>query len=361
MIKRKIYHTFLYFCFMRWLKITLFITFLLAVLYSISMYFVEESKVLVVEKDISYPIEKVFPQFENLQNFSEWNVYFSEDKELVYSFFSPYQGQGSSMAFYNKKENDKSGELFVRYANPNKTIRYQLFLENQEMPFLIDVKFKKVSNFITKTIWTIHTPKQSFFKRSLNFFVENFSEDNINKSMQNLSTIMSRKIVKDQLMANIKLDTILVEKLPAQILLGVSINTNNKKDNYLKNIIMNHNKVTNFVKIDLGKKEDEYGLPVMITEPSQFKNKEISYFYGIPVASKVGVSDNSFSFRTFNETQALVIYYKGSFEGRMRPIQMLMQKAKKDTMRNGDLIESFIQEPQENKDCFMKIALPIYR
>ena len=43
--------------------------------------------------------------------------------------------------------------------------------------------------------------------------------------------------------------------------------------------------------MDLGKKEDEFGLPMMISEPSEFKNKEISYFYGIPISKKIGIKD----------------------------------------------------------------------
>lgn len=352
---------FLYFCFMRWFKIILFITLILSAAYSASMYFVEDSKELVMEKDINYPIEKIYPQFANLQNFSQWNEYFTNPKDLKINFYSPYEGQGASLNYRSEKNKNHRGDLYLRYANPYKTIRYQLFTSDNDTPFLIDIQFKKIDNNITKTIWKIHTPKQSYFERSKIFFIENFTEDNINKSIANLTEKMSHKVVKDQQLANIKWDTITIEKIPTQILLGVSVNTSNKRDVFFKNIIMNHNKVTNYVKMDLGKKEDEFGFPMMITVPTEYKNRDISYFYGIPISHKVGVTDNSFSFRTLNETQALVIYYKGSFEGRMKPIQLLLQKAKKDTMRTGDLIESFIQNPQENKDCQMKIVLPIFR
>jgi hypothetical protein len=346
---------------MRWYKIILFIGVLLSLAYTASMYFVEDSKEMIVEKEINYPVETLYPQFVNLQKFSNWNDYFSKDKDLVYQFYIPYDGLGSSMSFQDVKNQDKSGELYIRYANPLKTIRYQLFLKGNEMPFLIDVKLVRISATKTKTIWKIHTPKQPFLKRSLNLFAENFTEENIAQSLNNLSAMMSNKVVKDQQMANIKQDTIMLEKIPAQILLGVSVNTSNKKDNLLKNIIQNHNKVNNFIKMDLGKKEDEFGLPMLIMDPTELKNKEISYFYGFPISQKVGIRDNSLIFRTMNETQALVYYYKGSFEGRIKPIQLLLQKAKKDTMRNGEIIESFLQEPQENKDCFLKISLPIYR
>jgi effector-binding domain-containing protein len=178
--------------------------------------------------------------------------------------------------------------------------------------------------------------------------------------MNNLSALLSNKVLKDQQLANIKYDSIMSENIPTQLLLGVNVSANNKKDNLIKNIIMNHNKVTNFVKLDLGKKEDEYGLPVMIIPPNELKNKEISYFYGIPISKKVSVSDNSFSFRTQNATQAFVIYYKGNFAGRTKAIQQLMQKAKSENMRNGDIVESFVETPEEGKDCMMKIILPVY-
>jgi hypothetical protein len=346
---------------MRIFKIILIITVLLALVYSAAMYFVVDSKELVLEKEIQYPVDKVYPQFSNLQNFTSWNEYFTQQKGVEIDYYSPYEGLGSSLSYNHGKNSDEKGELFLRYANPNKSIRYQLFVSENEAPYLIDIKFIPKTTTSTRIIWKIHTPKQSFFKRSFNLFIDNFTEDNIGKSMHQLKLVLENRVVKDQQLANIKMDTIMREKLPAQILLGVSVNSSNKKDALFKNLMMNHNKVSNYVKMDLGKKEEEYGLPMMLTEPSEYKNKEISYFYGIPIAKKMGVSDNSLSFRTMNESQALVYYYKGSFEGRMRPIQLLLQKAKKDTMKNGMVIESFVNEPKDSKECFMKIILPIYR
>ena len=83
---------------MRWYKIILLLTFILFILYSASMYFVEDSKELVLEKNINYPVEKVFPQFDNLQDFTRWNDYFSNDKDMAISYFTPYEGIGSSIA-----------------------------------------------------------------------------------------------------------------------------------------------------------------------------------------------------------------------------------------------------------------------
>jgi len=96
----------LYFCAMRWFKFgSIIIIFLLAV-YALSMTFVAESKSFTIEKEINYPVEKVFPQFSNLQNFSRWNAFFTENKNLTFDFFTPYQGQGSSMSYHDQKNPD---------------------------------------------------------------------------------------------------------------------------------------------------------------------------------------------------------------------------------------------------------------
>lgn len=345
---------------MRFLKYGILTILLLAAVYSVSMTFVDESKSFTIEKEINYPVDKVFPQFNNLQNFVRWNAFFTDNQELSFQFFTPYEGKGSSMNFRDKKDSDVYGDLFIRYENPNQTIRYQLFEGDDNNPYLIDVKFR-ADNGKTKIIWYLHSPKQPLLKRSLNLISEDFFDDNINKSTVNLANILANKVEKDEQRKNIKFDSLMVEKDNGQILLGINVTTKNVKEALFKNIVMNHNKVLNYVRMDLGKHNDEYGEPVLITDADNFKDKEISYFYGIPLSKKEGISDNNFSFRTMNATQNYVIYYQGSYAGRVKAIQQLLQKAKKDTMRTGDLQQTFIEEPSIENNIVMKLSLPVFR
>ena len=57
--------------------------------YAVSMTFVDENKNFTIEKEIEYPIDKVFPQFNNLQNFTRWNSFFSDNKDLSVQYFTP--------------------------------------------------------------------------------------------------------------------------------------------------------------------------------------------------------------------------------------------------------------------------------
>lgn len=330
-------------------------------IYAASMYYlVDESKSFRVEKELNYPVEKVFPQFSNLQNFAKWNHFFASSKTMQLDFYTPYEGKGASLS-YADHENDRSGELFVRYHNPNRTMRYQIFENGEKFPTHVDIKFIRTAPEKTKIIWNVQTPKKALLERAANFWTEDRFGQNLDKSIISLTNYLSNKVEKDQFLTDIKYDSIITEKLEGQLVLGINVSSSNKKDALYKNIIMNHNKVKNFAQSDLGKSEDEVGFPVLITAPGNLKDKEISYFIGVPVNRREGISDNSFSYRTVNESEAYSVYYKGSYADRGKIIQQLIQKAKKDIMRNGDLQQVFLEAPEENKNVLMKISIPVYR
>ncbi|MNK29693.1 hypothetical protein D3C87_480930 [compost metagenome] len=344
---------------MRLLKFIIIIFLCLFGIYSISMNFVDESKSFVHHSEVAYPVDKVFPQFNNLQNFTTWNDFFNGKKDISYSFFTPYEGIGSAMKFSDNK-NEEFGDMFIRYSNPNRTLRYQLFEGESENPYLIDVKFIPAGEK-TKMVWNIHTPKRSYLERSLNLVAEDFFVENIDKSMKNLFALLGNKVDKDQQLASIKYDSVMVENREGGLILGVNVSTRNTKDILFKNVLMNHNKVLNFVKSDLAKKDDEFGMPVLLTNASNLKDKEISYFYGIPLSKRVAVSDNNFNFQTLNASKMYFIYYQGNYNNRIKNIQELLKKVKKDTLRNGQLYEEFLEEPTDIQDVKLKLSLPVFR
>ncbi|WP_312076077.1 polyketide cyclase [Chryseobacterium sp.] len=346
---------------MRLLKFLAVIILLLIGAYAASMYFfVDENKDFTIEREVDYPLAKVYSQFDNLQNFTRWNNYYSSSKTIKIDYYSPYEGEGSAIS-YKDPAKDSDGEMFIRYAKQDKGLRYQLFEGDNENPTVIEVKFEKVSDEKTHIKWVVHTPKLPVWTRVQNFWTEDRFTENINKSMVNLKNVLGNKVEKDNQLAAIKYDSIMVEKDESQMLLGVNVSTSNKKDALYKNLSMNYNKVYNFVTIDLGKKDDEFGYPMMISDPDNFKDKEISYFVGIPLSKKEGVSDNNFSFRTINGAEKYIIYYKGNFAGSVKAIQQLVQKAKKDEFRYGDVSHTFIEPPVENQDVNVKISLSVFK
>lgn len=346
---------------MRFFKITALIILLLFGLYTAAMYYlVEESKKFTIEKEINYPVDKVYRQFSNFQNFTRWNNFFSSSKNIRIDYYQPYEGKGSAIT-YTDPSTEQSGEMYIRYANDLKTLRYQLFERENENPTLIDVKFTPVSATKTKIKWFIHTPKLSVWTRARNFWTKDRFAENIDKSMANLTAVLGNKIQKDNLLAAIKYDSLMVEKQDAQMILGISVSASNKKDALAKNIIINYNKVYNFTTMDLGKKNDEIGYPVLIMDPDNLKDKEVSYFIGIPVSKKEGITDNNFSFRSVNPSENYVIYYRGNPAGSTKAIQRLREKASKDEMRYGEIFQTYLEAPTASDEINVKLSLSIYR
>ncbi|WP_435525287.1 hypothetical protein [Chryseobacterium indoltheticum] len=93
-----------------------------------------------------------------------------------------------------------------------------------------------------------------FYAEAQNFWTEDKFADNIDKSMLNLKNVLGNKVEKDNQLAAIKYDSLMVEKEEEKMILGVNVSTSNKKDALYKNIVMNYNKINNFVTMDLGKK-----------------------------------------------------------------------------------------------------------
>ena len=111
---------------------------------------------------------------------------------------------------------------------------------------------------------------------------------------------------------------------------------------------------------DLAKREDEFGEPVLFTEAGELKNKEVSYFYGVPLSKKVNVSDNNFAFRTIKKSKYYSGYYKGRYEQRTKAIAKLLDKIRKDLLQNGKLEELFVEAPYNENEVVLKLSFPVY-
>ncbi|WP_417429369.1 polyketide cyclase [Halpernia sp.] len=343
---------------MRWFKFAVFFGIFAFAAYYFSASYMEDSKTFSSKKELNYSVEKLFPQFNNLQNFTKWNTFFKGHKNYHYSFFTPYEGKNSGLTYYNEK-NEREGDLFIKFSEENRAIRYYLYTETNVNPFILEVKFKKIATDKTVITYLLKTPKIPIMSRPFHVVSEDDFTDNLNNSLVNLSNLLSNKVDKEIQMSRLKFDSIMVENEGNSILLGVNVSSSNKKDALLKNIILNHNKVKNFLQTDLQKEEDEFGTPVLITDPNSLKDKEVSYYYGFPLSKKINVTDNNFIYRYLTPKKYLIIYYKGNYLGRINSLKKLFAEAKKEELKTGQLYETFLEPPSESGEVTLKLALEI--
>jgi effector-binding domain-containing protein len=354
---------------MRFFKISFYTALFLFVAYAVGMMFVEENKSVVLKNEIKHPISKVFPQFEALQNLSQWHQ-FLFDEQSSYTYFQPYQGPNSSMSFRLKTDSSQVGECYVRAVKPLKKMVYEVYINKNHQPYHIEVDFKALPNQHTQLTWRVANPKLGYFMRVKNLWSEFSIEEDLNKGLANLNKILGGKMDKEAMLSAIKYDTLMVEQQPAQILIGLSASVQHKKDELQKSIQMNEAKLKTFLTKDLSKKEDEFGQTMVIYEATddvvtQVKRKRVtsknySYFMGAAVKQKFGISDNNFTYRESPVGKNLVIYFQGDYSNKAAYASKLYQKAKKDTLKVGPMKELFIKSPSGQNEAIVKLMLPIH-
>lgn len=265
------------------------------------------------------------------------------------------------MSYSHTKDKSKYGEVFIRKVKGNKSISYELYQERKKVPYKIDVSFYPKGEK-TKVIWRVNTPKYPLLLRfkASGAEMENYLTNNVNVSAKNLTNLLSGKVDKEVMFSQIKYDSIMIEGQDERLFLGVNVSTSNKKGALFKNIVINHNRVFSYVTKDLAKREDEFGEPVLFTEAGELKNKEVSYFYGVPLSKKVNVSDNNFAFRTIKKSKYYSVYYKGRYEQRTKAIAKLLDKIRKDLLQNGKLEELFVEAPYNENEVVLKLSFPVY-
>ncbi len=345
---------------MRWIRFAVIFAILLLTGYGVSLLLEKDSEQYTFEKQLDYPVDKVFPMFNDLQQFARWNALLKGSETAQTHFFRPYQGKGASLSF-SDPESDRFLELFIRYHNPNATLRYQLFEGTEGLPYTIDLKFIAPSAEKTTIRWSVKTPSRSVFKSALSRWSPEEFEGLMDKSLSELFVLLSNRVDRDQLLSNITYDSLMVEEFEGALLLGVNVSATNRNEALFKTIVLNHNKTFNFITTDLKKDQEQFGFPVLVTQAAPSKASEVSYFYGFPVKQRIGLSDNNFSFKTLNASKSYVIYYKGPYEKRQAVISKLISKAKADSMRFGELSQRFFAPPRENAEVNLKLSLPVYR
>lgn len=344
---------------MRWFKILAIILMLITGAYVGLMYSLEDRKTLVVERELSYPIDKVFPQFENLQQLTRWSGFFRDKEVYAFQYFLPYEGVGSAMRFVNVKDNDEAGDIFIRDLKPMKSIRYEIYEKGEKTSYKVEAIFQSKGEK-TKITWKIETPTIPLMMRFLTLNADDKMEQNISSGMNKLTKILSGKVDAEVRLSQIKYDSIMEEEQEAKLLLGMNITAVNKKGMLHKSIVVHHHKLMSFVSKDLAKQEDEYGLPVLMTDIDGLRDKEISYFYGVSLPKSEKITDNNFVFKNLEKSRVYSIYYKGSYENRRRAVDKLLAEIKKSELRHGLLEEFFVEPPIEDEEVLLKISIPVY-
>lgn len=344
---------------MKWIKQIGVIILVIVGIYSVSMLYVKEYQEFTVDNYVNFSRDKVYKEFVNLRNLSTWYQFTESTEGVSFLYFTPYSGVGSSMHFNDKKEKEQ-GDIFIRKAVPQQKIEYQLFEGKESLPFLVDVAFIAQGADKTMLKWHVRTPARSFLKRSVNLIFEEDFKSRLQQSIQNLEDVLIKKVDRQAELDAIRYDTILIEQQPAELLIGLSVNAENRhRGDFYTSVQKHYNSLLVFLTQDLKRKDDEYGIPRLIMRSGDRYKKEIPYFIGAKVNRKFEHKNNNFIFKETKAGIFLVQYYKGPYEARGKVVRSLIREAEQRKLTPGELREVIVQAPDDEGVTILKIMLEI--
>lgn len=314
----------------------------------------EEPQIITLQKNIDLPIDKVFPHFDHLQKLNNWSVFFSEKDFPSMVYYSPYEGLNASSTLFSK-DKKRQIELSIKKRKAHQHIQYQIIESNNKKPILLDVHFKPVGNGTQLNYKMTIPPTNAIFQDEL-FDNESDFQQKVNQSMAQLKNFVENKIQKENQLGKIQFDSIEVEKLEATNYIGISSSSKNNKNDWTKNLEKNSTKLENFITLDMGIKADDMGYTTLFYAPKSTM-KEQQYFLGISVNQLQPIKDASFSVQHKPASHALIAYYKGDWEGRVKVQQNLLQKADKENKTMHYFALVFLKKPQKDQPILVKMIL----
>ncbi|PIE50998.1 MAG: hypothetical protein CSA38_00575 [Flavobacteriales bacterium] len=342
---------------MNWTKKLLIILLLIVIGFAFAkFYIIEDAQKVQVDKNYAFPLEEIFSQYNDLQKFVRWNEDELSEKDLFINYYQPYQGVGSSMSYRNKK-GDIKGELSIIEQKEN-YIQYQYFKGNQE-PLYVKVLFSAETENSTKVTYLVEKPAKTILNKIEDYWKEEPTFFILDKQVDGLEQLLSNRIEKEKIFTNITYDSIMLDDRKEEILLGKHFSVMNSGNMFQKSVQDNIDQLQQYIRVSLNKKEDEYGFPKMIMNPNQMKNKQISYYLGIPLSSSVKLNDKLYGFRTLERSKAFSVYVKGNVPNIYNSVKPLTNKAKKDSLLYNKAEYIFLSAPKTEEEVKLKIILPV--
>lgn len=324
-----------------------------AITYTYFHFDKKETKTILVSQQIDLPIDKVFPYFNNLQKFNNWTAFFNNNSA---SYYTPYEGKNASATLYSK-DKEKQTEIHITQSKTPHTIQYQILTPDRKTPILLHVNLKPIHSKATKIQWKATFPTENILFSEDIFEDEEAFRKKIETGNIQLKSLIENKAQRESQLGKIQFDSIEIEQLSATHYIGIASSTKQQNNTWLKNLQMNHTKLENFIAIEMGLQQENYGYPTLFYIPNS-KIKETSYFLGISVNKVPNITDANFSLQQKPASKAFTAYYKGDWEDRQKTINTLIMRAQKEQVHTQALQILFIEKPEANKPVLLKIILP---
>ncbi|MDR1876744.1 MAG: hypothetical protein LBQ84_03890 [Flavobacteriaceae bacterium] len=292
-------------------NIFLILIFLLIISGCVILIFLPKNIEIHISRDFDNPISEVFLEFNDMENYGTWGILIGEDSiNTRINYFSPYKGEGSSLTWKNKKDdNIGEGEYKILKSKINQYIQSQIIFVEARIVCMEDIYFKSEGGG-TRVSIRLKTEDFSYFNRIFAYLYARKLEENLENSLQKLTDILS----KDNSNKELAVGDIEYTDFQGVQLLAIKNETSMNTAEIYKSMYRSLHDITKYLTDSLRYIPTDIKNPVAYYTTFDTINKTVVFYSGYPVKLDVLPSNTDIKLISIPQGKAIFTPINGKTE-----------------------------------------------
>ena len=311
------------------------------------------------EKEISKPVEVVFEEFTNLNEYSKWNPWTSQDSLAKIEISMPYRGEGAGFKWSTE---NLEGDMIISKANPNSKIQYELTGFELGGNSIMTAEFQPQNENKTKVKWQIESEEMGYFNRYFIYFKSKSLSEKLMEGLNNLESFLKDIVLTEAQAGDLKAGEIRIVKFEGLKLITVQNDTSLESDEMTtateESFGLLFSYLTDYLKVP----QSQIGYPVSYYTLVDSIGNRAKFRCGYPITESVQTGEGM-ELMSLPATETLVALHKGSYKS----LHLTMGKMKNYASQNKlnlttNYWEEYLNDPEVIKnenELLTKIYIPI--
>ena len=313
----------------------------------------------IAEKEFDVPAGIIFEDFNNLNEFSKWEPWTSNDSLAEKEFYSPYRGKGAG---YKWTSSNNSGEITILKSEANQWIEYKMVGYNLGEKSKMKVEFSPVTKSKTLVKWSISSEKLDYFSRYYTYFTSEKLNDKLEEGLMTLENSLKTASLTPEQAQSLQPEVITKESFEGLKLLVVQ-NTASLDEDEINTATeesfgLIYSYLVDFIKVS----PNELNNPITYFEFIDTARKETKFYCGYPLTESINPGEGMQLF-SIPASEALVCIHKGDYSTLSSTLSKMKEYAKLNKLKLGNPYwEEYLNDPEtvKNKsELLTKIYIPI--
>lgn len=307
------------------------------------------------ELELDAPIGLVYEEFNNLKNFSQWEDFMEDDKDVKKELSQNPRDINAWLKWKSESSSVGNGEIKIKDNQINEFVEYEVVNEGWTENGQLMVNFNATNNAKTIVKIRYESPKLPYFYRWYNLFKN--EDAKLESSLNKLDEYVKVELEKQRKVGKLIVGEYRVFETNTIPLIAVKNESNlnektitNKIESSFESIYEALVSKDEILHIDLG-------LPIVYFTNWDEKNKKATYFSGIPFTESFPMN-RKFQKTNIPKGKYLLTLHIGPRSKKKTTIDLMKKYAKSHQMELGTKYwEVFLNDPKETDSLLLQSRL----